>query len=79
MRGPVFGVLLFTLSAFGQTPTTGPSWLEHVHRNMGETSMGRSSTQLGPSLSQNASAVQVGPLAPTVTLKGADLYRLKPE
>jgi len=77
MRGPVFGVLLFTLLAFGQTPATGPSWLEHVHRNMGETSMGRSSAQLGPSPSQNTSSVQVGPLAPTVTLKGADLYRLK--
>ena len=77
MRDPVFGVLLFTLLAFGQTPTTGPSWLEHVHRSMGETSMGRSSAQLGPSPSQNTSPVQVGPLAPTVTLKGADLYRLK--
>jgi len=77
MRGPVLGVLFFALSAFGQTPTTGPSWLEHVHRNMGETSMGRSSAQLGPPPSQNTSPIQVGPLAPTVTLKGADLYRLK--
>jgi mono/diheme cytochrome c family protein len=77
MRGPVLGVLFFALSAFGQTPTTGPSWLEHVHRNMGETSMGRSSAQLGPPPSQNTSPVQVGPLAPTVTLRGADLYRLK--
>ena len=70
-------LLLLTASAFGQTPTTGPSWLEHLHRDMGETSMGRSSAQLGPSPSQNAYPIQVGPLAPTVTLNGADLYRLK--
>jgi mono/diheme cytochrome c family protein len=39
--------------------------------------MGRSSAQLGPSPSQSTSPIQVGPLAPAVTLKGADLYRLK--
>jgi mono/diheme cytochrome c family protein len=77
MRIAVVGALLLCVSAFGQTPTTGPSWLEHVHRNMGETSMGRSSAQLGPSPSQNTSPIQIGPLAPIVTLKGADLYRLK--
>jgi mono/diheme cytochrome c family protein len=77
MRVSVVGLSLLCVSGFGQTPTTGPSWLEHVHRNMGETSMGRSSAQLGPSPSQNTSPIQVGPLAPTVTLKGADLYRLK--
>ena len=76
MRGPVIALFVLAASGFGQTPTTGPSWLEHVHRNMGETSMGRSSTQLGPSPSQNSYPVQVGPLAPTVILKGVDLYRL---
>jgi mono/diheme cytochrome c family protein len=76
MRAPVF-ILVLSASAFAQTPTTGPSWLEHVHRNMGETSMGRSSTQLGPSPTQNAHQIQVGPVTPTVALKGADLYRLK--
>jgi mono/diheme cytochrome c family protein len=77
MRVALVGPLLLCLSAFGQTPTTGPSWLEHVHRNMGETSMGRSSAELGPSPSQSTSPIQVGPLALAVTLKGADLYRLK--
>ena len=77
MRVPWPLLLLLPASAFGQTPTTGPSWLEHLHRDMGETSMGRSSAQLGPSPSQNAYPIQVGPLAPTVTLNGADLYRLK--
>src|SRR5262249_20153072 len=72
----VLGALLLSFSASAQTPTTGPSWVEHLHRNLGETSMGRSSAQLGPSPFQSASPVQVGPLAPTVTLRGADLYRL---
>ena len=70
-------LVLVSVSAFGQTPTSGPSWLEQSHRTMGETSMGRSSRELGPSPSENSHPIQVGPVAPTVTLKGADLYRLK--
>lgn len=70
-------LMLLTASAFGQTPTSGPSWLEHLHRSMGDTSMGRSSRQLGPSPSDNGRPIQVGPLSPTVTVTGADLYRLK--
>jgi len=69
--------LLLSAAAFGQTPVTGPSWLEHVQRNMGETSMGRSSRGLGPSPAENGRPIQVGPIAPNVTLTGADLYRLK--
>jgi len=70
------GLAFISASAFGQTPTTGPSWLEKSHRTMGETSMGRSSRELGPSSAEN-SQLMLGPIAPTVTLKGADLYRLK--
>jgi mono/diheme cytochrome c family protein len=77
MRAPVFGFLLIAASLLGQTPTTGPSWLEQVHRTMGETSMGRSSRQLGPSPAASANPIQVGPVAPSVTLSGSDLYRLK--
>jgi len=77
MRAPVLGFLLIAASLLGQTATTGPSWLEQVHRNMGETSMGRSSRQLSPSPSESAHPIQVGPIAPFVTLDGADLYRLK--
>jgi mono/diheme cytochrome c family protein len=76
MRARVL-LLLVSASAFGQTPTSGPSWLERSHRTMGETSMGRSSRELGPSPSENAHPIQLGPVAPIVTLKGADLYRLK--
>lgn len=72
-------VLLICLlpSAFGQTPTTGPSWLEQLHRNMGDTSMGRSSWELGPGSADSESHIQLGPLPPTFTLTGEDLYRLK--
>jgi mono/diheme cytochrome c family protein len=66
-----------TVTVNGQTPVTGPSWLEQAHRNMEESSMGRSSRQLGPTPSQSASPIQIGPLAPEVTLSGADIYRLK--
>jgi mono/diheme cytochrome c family protein len=77
MRAPVFGFLLIAPLVFGQTATTGPSWLEQVHRNMGETSMGRSSRQLGPSPVESTRPIQMGPVASSVTLYGADLYRLK--
>ena len=72
-------VLAFVLSAsaLAQTPTTGPSWLEHLHRNMSNTSMGRSSWQLGPSPAEDSSRIELGPLPQTVNLGGADLYRLK--
>lgn len=77
MRAPVLGFLLVAPLVFGQTPTTGPSWLEQAHRTMGETSMGRSSRQLGPSPAENTHPIQLGPVASFVTLTGGDLYRLK--
>ncbi len=70
-------IVLLLGSAYGQTPTTGPSLLEHLHRNMGDTSMGRSSWQLGPAPAETSGRIQVGPLPPTLILSGADLYRLK--
>lgn len=76
IRLRALGLMFITALAFGQTPVTGPSWLEHLHRNMGESSMGRSSTQLGPP-AEGVYPIQIVPLSPTVTLSGADLFRLK--
>lgn len=77
VRSIVLSSVLLASAAFGQTPTSGPSWLEHLHRNMSNTSMGRSSWQLGPGPGGSASPIQVGPFPAVVTLSGADLYRLK--
>src|ERR1700760_694184 len=63
------------------TPTTGQSWLNHLHRSFGDTSMGKTG-RLGPPAIADG-AVQGGwqlgllPSSPQViTLRGADLYRL---
>jgi mono/diheme cytochrome c family protein len=77
LRGIFFISVLLVSAALGQSPTSGPSWLEHLHRNMSSTSMGRSSWQLGPAPGGSASPIQVGPFPSTVTLTGADLYRIK--
>jgi hypothetical protein len=64
-------------TAWAQTPVTGPSVLEHLHRDMGNTSMGRSSSLLGPPPTEVPPRIQVGPLPPAMVLAGSDLYRLK--
>ena len=61
-------------------PVTGESWLNHLHRSFGDTSMGKTG-RLGPppagsdvSPSQPAEVIETWPT--TTTLRGADLYRL---
>ncbi len=74
-------------SGFGQVVTgvEGESWLEHLGRSFGETSMGKSSGVYGPSAPLPA---QWPPAHPNLTvsttftgqstrLTGADLYRMK--
>jgi len=62
------------------TSTTGESWLNHLHRSFGDTSMGKTG-RLGPPPSESGETAgwQMGLLpvfATTSTLHGADLYRL---
>ena len=63
------------------TPTTGESWLNHLHRSFGDTSMGKTG-RLGPPPTTDGDVPVVSDLGPTpaasgkVTLQGADLYRL---
>jgi len=65
------------------TPAEGESWLKHLHRSLHETSMGRMSWDLGPHAPMPGD--ESAPWQPqisssfasqTVTLHGADLYRL---
>lgn len=89
-----FLILIFALasSLFGQnagtkelqvTPVQGESWLNHLHRPLNESSMGRTQ-QLGPvppAPGQQTPHWQLNLssdfTSPTVTLHGSDLYRLK--
>lgn len=64
------------------SPAAGESWLHHIHRSFGDTSMGKTD-RLGPNPSEpteTLSNVQLGllPAAPgqSVALRGSDLYRL---
>jgi len=63
------------------TSVTGPSWLKHLNRRFDQTSMGRSSWQLGPK-SDSDSAGAMSALPPhtaanqPVALSGSDLYRM---
>jgi mono/diheme cytochrome c family protein len=63
------------------TAVSGESWLNHLHRSFGDTSMGKTG-RLGPPASEENEqpvALQLGSLmgsGQTVTLRGADLYRL---
>jgi mono/diheme cytochrome c family protein len=84
--------LILASSLFGQTAGTGDapvtaaqgeSWLKHLHRSLHETSMGRMSWDLGPHAPMPGD--ESAPWQPeissnfasqTVTLHGADLYRL---
>lgn len=62
------------------TPTTGESWLHHLHRSFDETSMGKTG-RLGPAanpdeISTDGSQLGFVPASPqALTLHGADLYR----
>jgi mono/diheme cytochrome c family protein len=67
-------------AASGVTSTTGESWLNHLHRSFGDTSMEKTG-RLGPPPSESGETAgwQMGLLpvsAETSTLHGADLYRL---
>ena len=63
------------------TPTVGESWINHLHRSFGETSMGKT-LRLGPAPADDTTIVtgrQLGFLPSSeksVQLSGADLYRL---
>ena len=64
------------------TPTSGESWLNHLHRSFGDTSMGKTG-RLGPPPSASgdrAAGWEMGLLPAwspqSFTLNGADLYRL---
>lgn len=63
------------------TPTIGESWIDHLHRSFGETSMGKTG-RLGPPAENNGldtPGPQLGLLPPSPqlsTLQGKDLYRL---
>jgi mono/diheme cytochrome c family protein len=69
--------LLATAKDPAVTPTQGESWLSHLHRNFDDTSMGKTG-QLGPSEDAAAATGGVSPFfpKPSVTLRGADLYRV---
>lgn len=64
------------------TPVEGESWLSHLHRSFGDTSMGKT-WHLGPppsapeeELRRGRPELLVGCTTQTTTLRGADLYRL---
>jgi mono/diheme cytochrome c family protein len=67
------------------TPVTGESWLEHLHRSFGETSMGKSSGVYGPAAPMPSQwPLPLPPLhlsnkftGQSTTLYGSDLYRFK--
>ena len=84
----LLGILLlaFLASAQGLTggnppvaPVAGVSWLNHLHRFYGDSSMGKS-WRLGSSVPEQDKLVMLSLAALTgngmVTLRGADLYRL---
>ena len=64
------------------TSVTGESWLNHLHRSLNETSMGRT-YHLGPGPPEPGEEpsnwklrLSIGSTTPTVILRGSDLYRL---
>jgi mono/diheme cytochrome c family protein len=68
--------------AVAVTRVAGESWLNHLHRNFEETSMGKTG-RLGPPSSMEGEEnpdwqrqLSVDSTRTTVTLRGADLYRL---
>ena len=75
------GSLPTTNASATVTPVTGESWLNHLHRSFGDTSMGKTG-RLGPAPSgsgDESAGWQMGLLpasSDNVTLHGSDLYRL---
>jgi mono/diheme cytochrome c family protein len=69
--------LLGTTKDPAVTPAQGESWLNHLHRNFDDTSMGKTG-QLGPSEDSATAGGGVSPFFPrsSITLRGADLYRV---
>ncbi len=59
------------------TPVQGESWLNHLHRTFDETSMGKTG-RIGPAENATGGTHGVSPFfaKQTITLHGADLYRL---
>jgi hypothetical protein len=54
------------------TPVQGPSWLEHIHRRMNESSMGQTGL-LGPTQEEGAAArLEALPPGGTLSLSGVD-------
>jgi mono/diheme cytochrome c family protein len=79
-------MVLLSASAFGQATThqstvtavSGESWLHHLHRPFGESSMGKT-WYLGPSSNPDIpppSLASASSSRAVVALRGADLYRL---
>ena len=76
-----------TLSGYAQvvTPVSGESWLDHLGRRFGETSMGRSSGVYGPAAPSPSDWPQAHPRLPVsenftaqpTKLYGKDLFRMK--
>jgi mono/diheme cytochrome c family protein len=68
-------------AAEATTPTTGESWINHLHRSFGDTSMGKTG-RLGPPPAEDGEApegLQIGLLpasSQALQLRGSDLYRL---
>ncbi len=60
------------------TPVAGESWLNHLHRRFGETSMGKTGRLGPPDNGEQVPRWQLGLLspAPSARLTGKDLYRL---
>lgn len=62
----------------GVTPVAGPSWLRHLGVRAGESSLGRGAGGYGPpapAAGGDRGAVRL-PIGQSVTLTGADIYRL---
>src|SRR5579871_2555000 len=60
------------------TSVAGESWLSHLHRSFGDTSMGKTG-RLGPAPSEQEERWPAGLLASSgqeITRRGQDLYRL---
>ena len=61
------------------SPVTGESWLNHLHRSFGDTSMGKTGRLGPPAVEEEGKRWQLGFLASSdreVQLRGQDLYRL---
>jgi Cytochrome C oxidase, cbb3-type, subunit III len=86
----LLGTIVFASTLQGQkgtgdisvTAVTGESWIRHLHKSFGDTSMGRT-WNLGPAPADPAKDVTSWQLdlpasfpAPVITLHGSDLYRM---